>query len=87
MRALSDVTFNMSRVLFERVGEILIQVDGEPYEHFDLSEILEELSWGKDERWEPGYYRLALVDAAFQWKKETIERRRRTGFRVAGQLN
>lgn len=87
MRALSDVTFKMSRVLFELVGEILIQVDGEPYEHFDLSEILEELSWEKDERWEPGYYRLPLVDAAFQWKEETIERRRRAGFRVAGQLN
>lgn len=78
-----DVKF--SKGLFERVGEILIQVDGEPYEHFDLSDFLVELSWRKEEHWEP--YRLALVDSAFQWKEEAIERRRRAGFRVVGQLN
>ncbi|KAG6368565.1 hypothetical protein INS49_002778 [Diaporthe citri] len=82
---LEDV--DLSEGLFERVGEILIQVDGEPYEHFDLSEILVELSWRKEEQWEPGYYRLALVDGAFKWKEEVIERRRRAGSKVAGQLD
>lgn len=79
----SDV--DRRKLLFEQVGEISIQVDGEPYEHFDLSEILVELSWTKGDHWEP--YRLALVDRAFQWKEEAIERRRRAGFRVVGQLN
>lgn len=80
----SSSDIDRRKLLFEQVGEISIQVDGEPYEHFDLSEILVELSWRKEEHWEP--YRLALADSAFQWKEEAIERRRHAGLGVAGQL-
>lgn len=66
---------DQSKLLFERVGEIFIQVDGEPYGHFDLSGILTRLWWIHRNK-------LVLVNKAFKWKEAAIEKRRQAGFRV-----
>lgn len=79
--ALYDIDYG--KALYERVGEIFIQVDGELFHHFDLSEIIARLSWERFERWES--HKVARVDKAFQWRKEAIEKRRQAGFRVVDQ--
>lgn len=79
--ALYDV--DKGRGLFEGVGEIFIQVDGELFRHYDLSQMLAGLSWERLERWDS--YKLALVDSAYQWKKKAIEKRRQAGFGVVEQ--
>lgn len=74
-----------SKTLYERVGEISILVDGEPYRDCDLSETIAGLSWGRGERWDS--YKLALADSALQWKRKAIEKRRQAGFRVVVRSN
>lgn len=76
--ALYDV--DKSRLLFERIGEIFVQVDGEPYKHIDLSESLTVLWWRSDGLRDS--HKLVRVNKAFQWKERAIEKRRQAGFRV-----
>lgn len=69
-----------SKLLYEQVGEIFIQVDGEPYKHLDLSEILTVLWWRSYNLRDSD--KLVRVNKAFQWKERAIEKRRQAGFRV-----
>lgn len=72
-----------SKTLYERVGEISILVDGEPYRDCDLSETIAGLSWGRGERWDAD--KLSLADSALQWRRKAIDKRRQAGFRVVVQ--
>lgn len=74
---------NESKILFERVGEIFIRVDGEPFRHFDISEILPLLWWRGGESLYSN--KLVLVNKAFQWKERAFEKRQQAGFRVVQQ--
>lgn len=74
-----------SKTLYERVGEISIQVDGEPYRDCDLSETIAGLSWERGKQWET--HKLARTNSALQWKRKAIEKRRQVRFRVVVRPN
>lgn len=70
---------NESKEVFERVGEILVQVDGERHGHIDVSEILAGLSW---QPYSTDSDRSARINRARQWMREAMEMRRRAGLKT-----
>lgn len=67
-------------VLYERFGSIEMRVDGTRYHMWDLSDLFAKLPL-RDHQW--GTWAVAQRKASYrEWKIDTLERRRKAGFRI-----